>query len=196
MRIIVVISLVLSCSTAAHAYRATTADRAYCKEQSATWLGGVNSMKYADCLNLREAEAKKNAEAAALAAAKLENEALERREAELAVKREERAKEAREQEAKREAQFEADRKETEALAVKEAAIMAGVKKRCGKDFERVRVGMSLNRAKDCSTMPLYVAGQVNRQDGVMSAYKIPIPGSYRNKYLYVMDNKIVAWETR
>lgn len=57
---------------------------------------------------------------------------------------------------------------------------------CGDDYKSMRVGMTLDRAKEC-VADFKLKGQINRADGVVSTYRAgPI-------YLHVMDGKIVSW---
>lgn len=67
------------------------------------------------------------------------------------------------------------------------AVRAKAQKECGADFGVPRVGMTLDRAKQCLGYAKLV-GQVNRADGVASVY------TNGRVQLVVMDGKVVAWQ--
>lgn len=71
----------------------------------------------------------------------------------------------------------------------EATEQAALKKKCGGDYHKPRVGMTLTRARQC-VGELYLVSQMNRKDGVISTYR----GS--GGYIYVMGGKIVMWQAR
>lgn len=66
-------------------------------------------------------------------------------------------------------------------------VRAKAQKACGEDFGVPRVGMTLERAKQCLGYAKLV-GQVNRADGVASVY------TNGRVQLVVMDGKVVAWK--
>jgi len=66
------------------------------------------------------------------------------------------------------------------------AVRAAAQKACGADFGVPRVGMTLDRAKQCLGHAR-LTGQVNRKDGVASLY------TNDRVQLIVMENKVVAW---
>jgi hypothetical protein len=66
-------------------------------------------------------------------------------------------------------------------------VRAKAQKACGEDFGVPRVGMTLDRAKQCLGYAKLV-GQVNRADGVASVY------TNGRVQLFVMENKVVAWQ--
>jgi hypothetical protein len=66
-------------------------------------------------------------------------------------------------------------------------VRAKAHKACGEDFGMPRVGMTLDRARQCLGYAKLV-GQVNRADGVASVY------TNGRVQLVVMDGKVVAWK--
>lgn len=72
---------------------------------------------------------------------------------------------------------------------------------CGSDYEQLRVGMTLDRVKRCWGRFGWfrLTGEVNRADGVVSIYSIPIDDQGSLAYaigvsaIYVMRGKVVGW---
>jgi len=73
------------------------------------------------------------------------------------------------------------------MQASDEALRAKARKECGEDFGMPRVGMTLQRARQCLGYARLV-GQVNRKDGVASVY---VNGRVQ---LIVMDGKVVAWQ--
>lgn len=115
-----------------------------------------------------------------------EAERKERVAEELRVRREQEA----EQRAARQKHFEAEeaaQARVEAAAAKASAEReAALKAACGADYKALRVGMSIERAKEC-VAPFKLTGQLNRVDGIVSTYQ------YRGAYAHVMQGRIVSW---
>lgn len=78
--------------------------------------------------------------------------------------------------------------EREDRAAKEARNdkISAMKARCGSDYKNPKIGMSIERVKDC-VAPVRITGQVNRADGVASVY------SYGALWFNVMEGRVVAW---
>lgn len=75
----------------------------------------------------------------------------------------------------------------EAAANKTTMAAAAEKKaKCGEDYKRPRIGMSIDRVKECVTS-VKMTGQLNRADGVITTYE----GG--NAYFHVMASRIVSW---
>lgn len=117
-------------------------------------------------------------------------------EAEQKVKREERARkqaewasEREKERAEREARYaeqKAVREQEERTAEREEAKR---KSRCGADYRKPRVGMSLNRVKECVSDSLNEIAQTNTAQGVVTTYRTP------DGYLRMIDGKVVQWGT-
>lgn len=114
-------------------------------------LSAADCARYPQCVSYRDAQAKREAEAALL------------RRADEEWKREEREEAAR----------------NKAEAVRRAA--------CGGDYKAPRVGMSIERVRQC-VAPLKVAGQINRKDGVVTTF-VTSSGAY----FHAMDGLVIAW---
>lgn len=145
--------------------------------------------KYFSAKEAKKAEqdaylAKANAAFEADQAVKLEEK--KRKEAEWAADRAKRKAEddARQAEYKRQSESE-DRKYAEEER-KATAVAAASKERCGNDYKAPRIGMSIDRVKECVTS-VKMTGQLNRADGVVTTYE----GG--NAYFHVMDSRIVSW---
>lgn len=99
-------------------------------------------------------------------------------------------KQEREQSDKRLRQYEAQRaiedKQYEQAQKRAQAAEAAARATCGDDFKSPRVGMSLERAKQCVGKFKMVA-QINRADGVVTTYR----GNAGT--LHVMQGVVVAW---
>ena len=99
----------------------------------------------------------------------------------------EREKEAAEAEDRqRKADEEWDRQD-QSRQKKAAAAVAEKKKQCGDDYQTPKIGMAIERARQC-VGNIKMTGQLNRADGVVSTYEI------RGKlYLHVMNGRVVSW---
>lgn len=64
--------------------------------------------------------------------------------------------------------------------------VASRKKACGEDYLQPRIGMTVERARQCLGA-IYVTGQINRVDGVVTSY------AGRGIHLHVMKGQIIAW---
>lgn len=224
--IIVVFAVTLAFARMAHAYDhqyLKTPDYEYCdqKADNAGFFADKHGIKV-KCLEQRDAQNKKAAEAQEKSQEKAFAEAQEKlrqrqlqlqkkyekirqerekkeaeREAKQKAERQKRIKRAEEYEAKQRAKAEAERQERErkeaaAEKVKEAKIKA-LKAECGKDYHKVRVGMTLKRVEHC-TGKFTLSSQLNRSDGVASVYRHCAKYGYSCGYLVVMDGKIIAWQ--
>ncbi|MEN6316616.1 MAG: hypothetical protein ABFD25_20465 [Clostridiaceae bacterium] len=71
----------------------------------------------------------------------------------------------------------------------EAAALDALKKKCGKDFGRIEVGMNFNRINECynAYAKFYRHGQLKTKNGVVTEYR---DGSI---YVYVTNGKVAAW---
>jgi len=82
-----------------------------------------------------------------------------------------------------------------------AEKIEALKKECGDDYGKVRVGMSLDRVKQCwRHFGIFrLTSEVNRDDGVLSVYSMPVDdkGSLAFAFgvsaIYVMHGKVVGW---
>lgn len=115
-------------------------------------------------------------------------------EAEQKVKREEQARKQAEWMATRQKEYaerearDAEQKATREREASEAAIDEAARKaRCGADFQKPRVGMTLNRVKECVSDPLDEVGQANTAQGVVTTYRTS------GGYLRAIDGKVVQW---
>jgi hypothetical protein len=91
------------------------------------------------------------------------------------------------EEAERKAHQAAWQKEQDDFERKARQKKAQQKKVCGDDYHKPRIGMTLERAKLCIG-DIKMSGQLNRADGVVSAYEIP-----DILYMHFMDNVVVSW---
>jgi hypothetical protein len=113
---------------------------------------------------------------------------------------------AREEEAQRRA--ERVKEESAALAKENAEIAERKqewekerRRACGNNYGKLRVGMTLDRVKQC--WPRFgwfrLTGEINRADGVVSIYSMPIDNRGSLAYaisvseFYVMKGKVVGW---
>lgn len=134
----------------------------------------------------RAAKYSEEARARAAETAQRRKEEAAEREAKIAADRQKR-------EAKNEAAIERTRRQIESserreLAAQKAAVVKenDTKNRCGDDYRRPRIGMTVVRAQEC-VGKFSMTGQINRADGVISTYM----GS--GMFLHVMDGKVVSW---
>jgi len=76
----------------------------------------------------------------------------------------------------------------EAAADRHAAkLEADRKAKCNDDYKKPRVGMTIERVKECVSTAFKVAGQTNTGQGVVTTYRAP------GGYLNVIDGKVVQW---
>ncbi|WP_294376032.1 hypothetical protein [Pseudacidovorax sp.] len=83
-----------------------------------------------------------------------------------------------EDEAEGKRQATAERRAAEATADRRA--------RCGSDYQSPKIGMSVDRVKECVT-PVKMTSQINRADGIVSTYQ----GG--GAYFHVMEGRVIAW---
>lgn len=95
--------------------------------------------------------------------------------------RERQLKERSDRQASIERQAQADEDRSAAAAAKKKAA-------CGDDYLAPKIGMSIDRAKQCVSPSLRVFGQVNRADGVVTIYRTGSGATF-----HAMDGVIVAW---
>lgn len=107
-----------------------------------------------------------------------------RRKHEAALKRQQEEFEKRQQEY--EAQRAIEDREYEQAQRRARAAEAAAKANCGDDFKSPRVGMTIQRAKQCVGRFKMVA-QINRADGVVTTYR----GNAGT--LHVMQGVVIAW---
>lgn len=75
----------------------------------------------------------------------------------------------------------------EAGRVKRAtAVTSAQKQQCGDDYKTPRIGMTIDRVKECVTS-VKLTAQINRADGIVSTYQ----GG--GAYFHVMDGRVVSW---
>jgi hypothetical protein len=125
--------------------------------------------------------AKANAVFEAEQAVKLEEK--KRKEAEWAV---ERVKRKSADEIKQAEYWKMRDEEDHAQAISERKAVSVIKSKCGADYKAPRIGMSIDRVKECVTS-VKMTGQLKRADGVITTYE----GG--NAYFHVMDSRIVSW---
>jgi hypothetical protein len=90
--------------------------------------------------------------------------------------------------ARTKASLDQSEREEAARERREAANERSMKKTCGDDYRSPKVGMAIDRAKQCLGR-LTLKGQVNRANGVISTYY----GA--GFFLHEMGGKVVAWGT-
>lgn len=73
-------------------------------------------------------------------------------------------------------------------ASRERDAVAKKKATCGDDYLAPKIGMSIERAKQCVSPSLRVFGQVNRADGVVTIYRTGSGATF-----HAMNGVIVAW---
>lgn len=61
-----------------------------------------------------------------------------------------------------------------------------LKKECGDDYKKVRVGMAFSRIQKC-VGKFKLTSQINRADGIVSTYENP------KGYVHVIDGMVVSW---
>lgn len=153
----------------------------------------------AECETLRknhdEIEAKKlrQEESAAKAHADFEaeqaalREKRDRDQAKWAAERaEKQAKDAARDEAYRR-QSEADDRAYAATEKKAAMVEETRKGKCGADYKKPSIGMTMDRVRECVSTSFKEAGQTNTAQGVVTTYRAP------GGYLHVIEGKVVQW---
>lgn len=152
-----------------------------------------------ECIALRkyyaDVEAKRAAQDAYLAKANAEYEtkrAVEREkrdqdQAKWAAERAEKQAKDAERDAEYKRQSAADDK-AYALAEKKAAAAEDLRKsKCGGDYKKPSIGMTMDRVRECVSTSFKLAGQTNTDQGVVTTYRAP------GGYLHVIDGKVVQW---
>lgn len=103
---------------------------------------------------------------------------------------------------KRKADAESAKQQAKTKAEFEALKQTEVRrKECGDDFGKIRVGMTLDRVNTCwGKFGMFrLAGEVNRADGVVSVYEMPMDDRGSLAYaigvsaIYVIEGKVVGW---
>lgn len=118
---------------------------------------------------------------------KEKQEAKEKRQAEWAAARVKREEEDRARMAKRNADDEAEAK-VQAAADRKAAVAASdLKARCGTDYKKPYIGMTLARVQECVT-PLKLEGQLNGANGIVNTYRGGGGSLFQS-----IDGRIVHW---
>lgn len=75
-----------------------------------------------------------------------------------------------------------------AAADRKAAMAAApLKAKCGEDYKKPRIGMTLDRVRECVSTSFKESGQTNTDQGVVTTYRAP------GGYLHVIDGKVVQW---
>lgn len=70
--------------------------------------------------------------------------------------------------------------------IKQQAVQADLKKRCGNDYRRPAIGLTIDRFNLC-VAAIKSTGQINRADGVITTFQ----GS--GYIVHGMDGRVVAW---
>lgn len=128
-----------------------------------------------------EAARQRDAERAAAAAEKAESDRV-KREIELAQWKENQARKQAALDAAHAAEMK--RESAERATVERAA--SALKARCGDDYRTPRIGMTIERARECLG-PMKMVGQLNRSEGVATQYRV---GSV---WLNVLQGHVIAW---
>lgn len=88
------------------------------------------------------------------------------------------------------------RKAREAIArdaaredAKAASQAAAMKANCGADFNRPRIGMPMDRVRECVTVPFKEASQAHTAQGTVVTYQAG------RDYIRALDGKVVEWGT-
>lgn len=75
-----------------------------------------------------------------------------------------------------------------ALAEKKAAAAEdGRKSKCGADYKKPSIGMTMDRVRECVSTSFKEAGQTNTAQGVVTTYRAP------GGYLHVIEGRVVQW---
>ena len=101
----------------------------------------------------------------------------------------ERAQQRAEQEARESAyarQLETENRAQASSDRKAATATLDRKAKCGNDYKAPRIGMAIDRVKECVTA-VKLTSQLNRADGIVNTYE----GG--NAYFHVMDGRVVSW---
>jgi multidrug efflux pump subunit AcrA (membrane-fusion protein) len=138
---------------------------------------------------------KAQAQAEAREMAQREQQAFEaerkaKREAEQAVWAAARAKEEAERTARMKALDEQRQAEDRAQAVadqRDAKTEAARKERCAGDYKNIRVGMTVERARECVSPSFKRSGQTNTAQGLVTTYKAP------RGFFHAIDGRVVQW---
>lgn len=85
-----------------------------------------------------------------------------------------------------EAEEAAEEKRERIAQKKRDAQISDQKARCGDDYKTPRIGMTVDRIRDC-VAPVKLTSQINRADGVASVYV------YGSLWANVMGGKVIAW---
>lgn len=85
--------------------------------------------------------------------------------------------------AEREAQDRADA----ARIRKNAAAESIQRAKCGGDYKTPRIGMTMDRVRECVSTSFKLIGQTNTEQGIVTTYRAP------GGYLHVIDGKVVQW---
>lgn len=64
---------------------------------------------------------------------------------------------------------------------------AQAKAKCGTDFKTPRIGMTMDRVRECVSTSFKLVGQTNTDQGVVTTYRAP------GGYLHVIEGKVVQW---
>ncbi|QDL53117.1 hypothetical protein [Rhodoferax aquaticus] len=116
-----------------------------------------------------------------------EREKLARDQAKWAAERAEQQAKDAEREAEYKRQSAADDK-AYALAEKKAAAAEELRKfKCGADYKKPSIGMTMARVRECVSTSFKEAGQTNTAQGVVTTYRAP------GGYLHVIEGKVVQW---
>lgn len=64
---------------------------------------------------------------------------------------------------------------------------AQAKFKCGDDYKTPKIGMTMDRVRECVSASFKLAGQTNTEQGVVTTYRAP------GGYLHVINGKVVQW---
>lgn len=85
------------------------------------------------------------------------------------------------------AEREAQEREQAASERKAAALESAKKTKCGADYKKPSIGMTMDRVRECVSTSFKEAGQTNTAQGVVTTYRAP------GGYLHVIDGRVVQW---
>lgn len=118
---------------------------------------------------------------------KAKQEAREKKQAEWAADSAKRKTEDDARQAEYKRQSEADDRRYAAAEKKAATEASARKEKCGDDYKKPRIGMTMDRVRQCVSMSFKEYGQTNTDQGIVTTYRAP------GGYLHVIDGKVVQW---
>lgn len=119
---------------------------------------------------------------------KSKQEAREKQEAEWAADRAKRKSEDDARQAEYKRRSEADDRRYLAAEKKAAAEASIRKEKCGDDYKKPRIGMTMERVRECVSTSFKESGQINTDQGIVTTYRAP------GGVIQVIDGKVVQWK--